>query len=204
MKYLFVHQNYPGQYLHLVRRLAPTKRHDIVFISEPNANMIPGTRKVPVHAKPHGPAADTHVAARELDGAVRRADAVARTAANLKQLGYEPDIIIGHHGWGELLNIRDVWPDVPMLGYFEFYYRTDDADVGFDPEFPNEVEDFPRIRAKNAVNHLALNLGGQGQTPTAWQLSTYPEWARSQNRAAARGGQPRSVRGESRRRAGAT
>ena len=38
--------------------------------------------------------------------------------------------------------------------------------------------DFPRIRAKNAVNLLALNLGGHGQTPTRWQLSTYPDWAR--------------------------
>jgi glycosyltransferase involved in cell wall biosynthesis len=37
--------------------------------------------------------------------------------------------------------------------------------------------DFPRIRAKNAINHIALNLGGTGQTPTKWQLSTYPAWA---------------------------
>jgi glycosyltransferase involved in cell wall biosynthesis len=179
VKYLFVHQNYPGQYLHIVRRLAAAKKHDLVFISEPNANMIPGTRKVP-YAKPSSPAAETHIAARELDGAVRRAEVVGRTAANLKQLGYQPDIIIGHHGWGELLNLRDVWPDVPMLGYFEFYYRIEGTDVGFDPEFPNEVVDFPRIRAKNAINHLALNLGGHGQTPTEWQLSTYPEWAQKQ------------------------
>ena len=34
----------------------------------------------------------------ELEAAVRRADVVTRNAANLKQLGYEPDVIIGHHG----------------------------------------------------------------------------------------------------------
>ena len=76
----------------------------------------------------------------------------------LKQLGFEPDIIIGHHGWGELLNIRDVWPDTPLLGYLEFYYCIDGIDVGFDPEFPTQTADHPRIRAKNAVNLLALNL----------------------------------------------
>ena len=102
---------------------------------------------------------------------------MARTAANLKQLGFEPDVIIGHHGWGELLNIRDVWPDAPLVGYLEFYYRIDGVDVGFDPEFPTPAWDHPRIRAKNAVNLLALNLGACAQTPTRWQLSTYPVWA---------------------------
>jgi glycosyltransferase involved in cell wall biosynthesis len=102
---------------------------------------------------------------------------VAHTAASLRQLGFTPDIIIGHHGWGELLNIRDVWPDTPVLGYLEFYYCIDGIDVGFDPEFPTHPADYPRIRAKNAVNLLALNLGAEGQTPTKWQLSTYPSWA---------------------------
>ena len=176
MKYLFVHQNHPGQYLHIARHLAASQQHDVVFISEPNSNRIPGVRTVP-YAKPRPAAAEAHIAARELDGAVRRAEAVARTAANLKQLGFEPDVIIGHHGWGELLNIRDVWPDAPLVGYLEFYYRIDGVDVGFDPEFPTPAWDHPRIRAKNAVNLLALNLGACAQTPTRWQLSTYPVWA---------------------------
>ena len=177
MKYLFVHQNFPGQYLHIVRHLVASKQHDVVFITEPNGNRIAGVRAVP-YAKPRGAAPEAHVAARELDGAVRRAEVVAHTASNLKQLGFEPDIIIGHHGWGELLNIRDVWPNAPLLGYLEFYYCIDGVDVGFDPEFPTHPADHPRIRAKNAVNLLALNLGGDSQTPTRWQLSTYPDWAR--------------------------
>lgn len=176
MKYLFVHQNFPGQYLHIVRHLATSGQHDVVFVSEPSRNQIPGVRTVP-YPKPNGPAPETHIAARELDAAVRRGEIVARTAANLKQLGFEPDVIIGHHGWGELLNLPDVWPNTPLLGYLEFYYCTNGIDVGFDPEFPIPPADFARIRAKNAVNLLALNLGAQGQTPTKWQLSTYPAWA---------------------------
>ncbi len=179
MKYLFVHQNFPGQFLHLVRHLVAAGKHDIVFITEPNANIISGVRKVP-YRRPAGASIDTHPAVRELDAAMRRADAVARTAANIKQLGFEPDIIIGHHGWGELLNIRDVWPKPPLLGYMEFFYHTDRMDVGFDPEFPTDPSDHPRIRAKNAINLLALNLGGHGQTPTKWQLGAYPPWARAQ------------------------
>jgi glycosyltransferase involved in cell wall biosynthesis len=179
VKFLFVHQNFPGQYLHIVRHLVASKQHDVVFLTEPNVNVIGGVQKVP-YLKPPSAAAETHVAARELDGAVRRADAVAYTAANLKRLGFEPDIIIGHHGWGELLNIRDIWPDAPLLGYLEFYYRVHGTDVGFDPEFPTHPADHPRIRAKNAVNLLALELGGHGQTPTEWQRSTYPARAHEQ------------------------
>ena len=177
MKFLFVHQNFPAQFLHIVRHLVATKRHEVVFISEPSVNEIAGVRKVP-YAHPGQETKQTHIAARELDNGVRRAEAVYRTAFGLKHLGYTPDIIIGHHGWGELLNLRDLWPDTPMLGYLEFYYQHDRADVGFDPEFPTSPLDFPRIRAKNAINHIALNLGSAGQPPTQWQLSTYPAWAR--------------------------
>jgi glycosyltransferase involved in cell wall biosynthesis len=177
VKYLFVHQNFPGQFLHIVRHLVAAKKHELVFITEPNSNMIAGVRKVP-YRRPRHASADTHPAVRELEAGMRRADAVTATAANIKQLGYEPDIIIGHHGWGELLNIRDIWPKAPLLGYMEFFYHVDGLDVGFDPEFPANPVDYPRIRAKNAINLLALNLGGRGQTPTAWQLGTYPEWAR--------------------------
>ena len=89
-----------------------------------------------------------------------------------------PDIIIGHHGWGELLDLADVWPGVPMLGYCEFYYRVQGSDVDFDPEFPTPPRMLPVVRAKNAVGLLALNGPGQGQTPTRFQLETYPAWAR--------------------------
>ena len=177
LKFLFVHQNYPGQFLHIVRQLAKDPRHEVLFITEPNANQIAGVRKIP-YARPSLDIPDTHFVARELDNGVRRAEAVCRAALGLRHLGLKPDIIIGHHGWGELLNLRDVWPDVPLLGYLEFYYQYDKADVGFDPEFPSDPLDYPRIRAKNAINHIALNLGGAGQTPTDWQQSTYPEWAR--------------------------
>jgi glycosyltransferase involved in cell wall biosynthesis len=175
VKYLFVHQNFPGQYLHLVRRLVRQPGAEIVFVSRPNDNRIAGVRRVAYEVE--RPADGAHPHAREFNAAMARAEAVARACQQVKRLGFTPDIVIGHHGWGELLNVRDVWPDTPLLGYFEFFYQTAGADVGFDPEFPVASTDFPSVRAKNAVNLLALQLGGLGQTPTRWQQSTYPDWA---------------------------
>ncbi len=179
MKFLFVHQNFPGQYLHIIRHLIRAPGHEVAFITEPNSNNIPGIRRVNYHVKTPPPDG-IHPNIRDLQLAMTRADAVARMAANLKQLSFEPDIIIGHHGWGELLNLVDVFPNTPILGYFEFYYETAGADVGFDPEYPSAPDQFPRVRAMNSINHLALTLNQHGQSPTEWQRSLYPDWAQRQ------------------------
>ena len=177
MKYLFVHQNFPGQFLHLVRHLLAQREHDVVFICEPNANSMPGVRRV-TYRPPVRPGPPTHADARDFSLAMARAEAVAKAGHQVKALGFNPDIIIGHHGWGELLNLPDVWPGVPLLGYQEFYYHLNGLDVGFDPEFRIGEEAFSGIRAKNAINLIALTGPGAGQTPTQFQLETYPDWAR--------------------------
>ncbi len=177
MRYLFVHQNFPGQFLHLVRRLLDEGGHDIVFISEPNTSQMAGVRRVVYRLPEYAPEA-VHPHAREWDRAVRRAEAVAGVARNLKSLGFEPDIVIGHHGWGELLDLKQVFPGVPILGYFEFYYSPTGADVGFDPEFPADEATRARIPSMNQINHAAIALGEHGQSPTVWQLTRYPPWAR--------------------------
>jgi glycosyltransferase involved in cell wall biosynthesis len=184
VNFLFVHQNFPGQYLHIVRSLLEDNKvregtHQIVFMSEPNQNNIPGVRKV-TYAKPPKPSGSTNYDAREFDMAMRRAQAAYQGAQQLKALNFQPDIIIGHHGWGEMLNLCDVFPGVPILGYFEFFYKIHGTDVNFDPEFQMGPERFGSVRAKNGVNLLALDLGQHGQTPTLWQRSTYPDWAQSQ------------------------
>ncbi len=177
MRYLFVHQNFPGQFLHLVRHLLRAGGHEIVFISEPNSNVIPGVRRVN-YRLPRGAAEAAHPNAREFDLAMLRADEVARVATQVKALGFTPDVIIGHHGWGEMLNLVDVWPKVPIIGYFEFYYDFLDGDIYFDPEFPFPPSQLSLVRARNNINHIALTNPGTGITPTRFQLNTYPDWAR--------------------------
>ncbi len=181
MKFLFVHQNFPGQYLHLVRSLlADNKKrdgtHEIVFMTEPNNNNLQGVRKV-TYSRPPAPSPNIDRDARDFDLAVRRGRAAWQGAQQIKALGFTPDIIIGHHGWGELLNLGDVFPNAPILGYFEFFYRVHDSDVNFDPEFPMSPDYFSAVRAKNCVNLQALALEQHGQVPTQWQYSTYPKWA---------------------------
>jgi glycosyltransferase involved in cell wall biosynthesis len=175
MKLLFVHRSFPGQFVHLLQALAAEQCHRIVFLTRPCDWEIAGVTKVAYAVTPASHR--THADARDFDAAMRHATAVAEVASGLRAAGFRPDIIIGHEGWGETLNLRDVWPDVPQIGFREYFYHGDGADVGFDPEFPVQPHQLSGVRAKNATGVLALLQGHQGVSPTEWQRSLYPGWA---------------------------
>ena len=93
-----------------------------------------------------------------------RADAVARKAHQFAQQGFIPDLIVGHPGWGELLGIKDVFPDVPVLHQLEFVYQLNGADTGFDSEFApaapeskNQWRSTTQLRLRRAPQLLALH-----------------------------------------------
>ena len=101
--------------------------------------------------------------------------AVAALCDGLKRSGFTPDLVVGHNGWGEILYIKECWPAAPLLGYFEFFYRANDSDLDFDPEFPPTPTDRMRMRTRNTVNLLGLETVDSGQTPTEFQRNRYPE-----------------------------
>jgi glycosyltransferase involved in cell wall biosynthesis len=171
---VFVHQNFPAQYLHVVRRLAQGHDHQVYFITQTNYNEIPGVRKLVY--KPDLPGlSSVHPYAATFDAAVRTGVAVAELCRSLRDRGVIPDLVVGHCGWGETLFVKDVFPDVPLLSYFEFFYHAQGADVGFDPEFAaSNPDDGPRLQVRNAVNRLAFAATDWGHTATSWQRSLFP------------------------------
>ncbi len=46
MRFHFNHQNFPGQFLHIIRHLGRNPENEIVFISEVNENAIENVRRV--------------------------------------------------------------------------------------------------------------------------------------------------------------
>ena len=175
MNILFVHQNFPGQYRHLARYLATFPDNQVVFLTQRKDDaFLPGVQKL-VYAPERTAAKETHHYLRESEAAVLNAQAVARMALKLKKQGFVPDIMLGHNGWGEPWYLKDVFPQTPLLSYFEFFYRYQGADMGFNPAEPKTFESAPRIRTKNVGNLLGLEAADLGQSPTYWQRSLYPE-----------------------------
>jgi glycosyltransferase involved in cell wall biosynthesis len=173
MRILFVHQNFPGQYAHLLAHYSSDPANEIVFLTQRANAPFAGIRKIVYRLSREG-RAQTHAYVRPIERAVLHGQAVARAALRLKEEGFVPDVILGHNAWGETLYLKDVFPDVPLLAYFEYYYHVSGADIGFDPEFPETLDMRLRVRTLNAVNLMGLEAADRGQTATEWQHSTYP------------------------------
>ncbi len=173
MNYLFIHQNFPAQYRHVVRQLAAKRGNRVYFITQPNDNAMIGVTKI-TYPKDDRGFVNCHAYSVEIDRAIYNGAAVAAVCRTLREDGLRPDLIVGHSGWGETMFVKDVFPDVPLLANFEFYYHSHGVDVGFDPEFVSIFNDPARLRVRNATNLLAFESADWGHSATEWQRSLYP------------------------------
>lgn len=175
MNILFVHQNMPGQYRELVQWLAATGEHRIFFLTQrKNAPRIRGveTRNYVPHRIP---AQDAYGLSRVWEEATGTGFGAAMAARQMElQDGFRPDIVIGHVGWGELTFFKQVWPDVPIIGFFEYYYNIHGGSVGFDPEEPVSQDAPFLMQARNAVPLANIETVDLGHCPTVWQRDRFP------------------------------
>jgi glycosyltransferase involved in cell wall biosynthesis len=171
---LFLHQNGPGQYAHLVRDLAADPAHCVILLTQNPGPPLAGVQTL-VYAPEAPLGGGHHPYNATYESAVRTGLAVMHACRSLRAAGTRPDLVVGHSGWGETLLVKEVYPDVPVLAYFEFYYHARGADVGFDPEFaPAREEDGVRLRLRNAVNWMSFAGSDWGHTATAWQRRLFP------------------------------
>ena len=180
MKILFIHQNFPGQFKYLAPALVQ-QGHTVVGMTmqKTDAKDWQGVQLYRYAAK-RGTTPNVHPWISDFETKAIRAEACFRAALKLKADGFTPDVIVAHHGWGESLFLKDVWPNAKLAIYCEFYYHPHGADVGFDPEFPATDEgEVCRLRLKNLNNLLHFEVASAGISPTHWQASTFPEPFRS-------------------------
>ena len=180
MKILFIHQNFPGQFKYLAPALVQ-QGHTVVAMTmqKTEAKEWQGVRLAPYTAT-RGTTPKVHPWISDFETKTIRAEACFRAALRMRAKGLNPDLIVSHHGWGESLFLKDVWPQAKLAIYCEFYYHPLGADVGFDPEFPVKDEgEVCRLRLKNLNNLLHFEAADAGISPTHWQASTFPEPFRS-------------------------
>lgn len=176
MNILCIHQNFPGQFKFLAPALVK-QGHRVVAMTmqKVETKLWQGVELVPYTAT-RGTTPNVHPWVSDFETKTIRADACFRAALLMKQGGFVPDVILAHHGWGESLFLKDVWPHAKLAIYCEFFYHPQGADVGFDAEFPVTDEgEVCRLRLKNLNNLLHFEVADAGLSPTHWQASTFPE-----------------------------
>ena len=175
MRILFIHQNFPGQFKNLAPAMA-ARGHEVTALTvEKN---VPadwrGIRVVPYRLG-RSSTPNIHPWVLDFETKVIRAEAAFRMALKLRDEGYAPDVIVAHHGWGESLFVKDVWPKARLGLYCEFFYLPQGADHGFDPEFhDDDPGEICRLRLKNLHHLLHFGIADAALAPTDWQKSTFP------------------------------
>jgi glycosyltransferase involved in cell wall biosynthesis len=180
MNLLFIHQNMPGQFRHLIPALAAGP-HRIVCVSRRPEFAPPGVGRVIYQVpgaapdSPHtAPAAGMHPFLAPADAAVWHGQAVAQACDILARNGLRPDLVVAHPGWGESLFVKQVFPHAPLLHYCEWYYRPHGADSNFDPADQQSLDGDCAIVTRNAHLLLALETCDVGMSPTNWQKHQHP------------------------------
>ena len=125
MNLLFIHGNFPGQFLDLAPYLARYAADRTVFLTEsdnPQGIDLEGVDLV--RFVPHRqPAEGVHSYLRPSEEAVLRGQAVLRAVLTLSEQGFTPDVAVVHGGQGFGLYLKTLFPRLKLLSYMEWYFR---------------------------------------------------------------------------------
>ena len=178
---LFVHNNFPAQFRGLVLGLAE-RGVSCCAIGQDHAGVMSQARSAR-YSLPRGSTPGIYPLAVRAEADLIRARSAYDAARALQGEGWDPEVIVGHPGWGEMTFLREVFPAAKQVAFAEFYYRGRGMDVGFDTEFfPHEQESVFRAEAKNAVMGLAYAEADAIVSPTEFQAAALPRAFRQNTR----------------------
>lgn len=172
MNILFLHRGFPAQFKHIAAELSKDSENNVTFITNQKKFHLDGVIKV-VYEVTESLPQDCHPYLKLYEDSVLHGRAVAYKLLEMKKQGYVPDVIYGHH-WGTTLFVKDIFPNVPLLSYNEWFYNAEGADIGFVGNAANEDEK-AKVRTDNAMLLTDLCACDAAICPTEWQKSQFPK-----------------------------
>jgi len=176
---LFVHNNFPGQFRDLAQTLL-ARGVPCCAIGQAYSQGVEGVRLMR-YRLPRGTGADIYPLAIRAEADLIRGRTALDAALQLKAEGWDPAVIVGHAGWGEMAFMAEVFPNARRIAFAEFFYHAEGYDVGFDVEFFQPDAESPfRIKAKNAMMALTYSDVDAIVAPTLFQAQSLPRAFRDQ------------------------
>lgn len=169
---LFIHRGFPGQFKYIAPALASNPNNLVLFMTAEDKIEVPLINKLVYKPNVKSPD-ECHPYLTEYEECVAHGQSAAEIALAMKQKGIIPDIIYGH-SWGSTLFMKDIFPDVPFLCYFEWFCNAQGAAIGFDGNLPNQ-EYKEKIRCNNSQLLMDLCSCDAGISPTYWQRKQFPK-----------------------------
>ena len=171
MHVLFVHQNFPAQFGQIANHLVRKHGWQCTFASQHGGD-IDGIGRV-LYEPRSGARAETNFCSRTFENQVWHSRALfdaLRVRPDIK-----PDLIVGHSGMVSTLYLRELY-DVPIINYFEFFYRTRNSDIDFRSDLPaSDPPTLMRAQTRNAMLLLDMENCDAGYAPTQFQQSQLPK-----------------------------
>ena len=173
MKFLFSHRNFPAQFRHIITQLGKDPKNEIVFLTgTQNTVEIQGVKKILYKLK-RKTSSGCHRYLKQYEESIIHGQAAAEKLINLKNQGFTPDIIYAH-GWGNSMFFKDIYPNIPLINYCEWYYNYSGVNIGFDGIVP-DYDKKALIRCNNSQLLQDLTACDLGICPTKWQKSQFPK-----------------------------
>lgn len=173
MDILFVHGNYPAQFVHLATGLA-ARGHRVVFLTareDPEVWPLAGVevRRFIQHREV---SQEIHPYLISIEQAVLQGQAVVTELAQLAEEGFRPRLTLVHGGNGLSLFVRQLFEETRLIAYMEWWFLDSTsrwlfADYSFDKRL--------RTMMRNSVILQELEQCDVAVTPTVWQQQQFPE-----------------------------
>ena len=183
MRVLLIHQNFPGQFKHLVGALR-ARGDDVVAMGMRDPQQVSAAAGTAVTGMRYlrnkgqcSTATDGHPWTRDFDSKVIRGAATLTGCIQLRDEGWVPDVVLAHPAWGEAMFVPEVFPAAKLLLYCEMLYAVDGLDTNFDPEFPTRTDralDLARLKIRCLAQSILWEQAAGGISPTQFQAITFP------------------------------
>lgn len=172
MHVLFIHQNFPAQFGQIATWWSRIRGGRSSFASSKPQASVPGVEHIQ-YTVGGGARESTHYCSRTFENQTWNSMGLYEALRGRPDI--QPDLIVAHCGFVSSLFLRELYPQTPHIGYFEFFYHPHGSDMDFrsDLQVPAPLN-LIRSRNRNAQILLDLHNCDAGYSPTGFQRSQLP------------------------------
>ncbi len=172
MHVMFVHRSFPAQFGQVAEALGSRRGWRCTYVSKDAPSASGAIQHIRYQTSQAGGGRD--YLTQDFAYETKHAAAVYHALKPMRYL-VRPDLIVGHAGFGSTLFLQELYPDTPIIDYFEYFHHPHGSAIDFRPDHLPSEQSTLRHRLQNASILLHLEYCTAGYSPTHFQHGLLPE-----------------------------